>query len=63
VKKRCAIVKQMQRLEYDTGGHIIPYFKNLTDAYSKKVGGFKIDRGTLNLNKYGNGFRTIYFVQ
>ncbi len=63
VKKRCAIVKQMQRLEYDTGGHIIPYFKNLTDAYSKKVAGFKIDRGTLNLNKYGNGFRTIYFVQ
>jgi peptide/nickel transport system substrate-binding protein len=63
VKKRCAIVKEMQRLEYNTGGHIIPYFKNLTDAYSKKVGGYKIDRGTLNLNKYGNGFRTIYFVE
>ena len=26
------------------------------------VGGYKVDRGTLNLNKYGNGFRTVYFV-
>jgi hypothetical protein len=26
------------------------------------VAGLKPDRGTLNLNKYGNGFRTIYFV-
>lgn len=62
LEKRCDIVREMQRLEYEEGGHIIPYFKNLTDAYSAKVGGFKIDRGTLNLNKYGNGFRTIYFV-
>lgn len=62
LNKRCEIIKEMQKLEYDEGGHIIAYFKNLTDAYSTKVGGFKIDRGTLNLNKYGNGFRTIYFV-
>jgi peptide/nickel transport system substrate-binding protein len=62
VKKRGAIIRAMQRMEYDDGGHIIWGFKNLTDAYSTKVGGFKADRGTLNLNKYGNGFRTIYFV-
>jgi peptide/nickel transport system substrate-binding protein len=61
-KKRADIVREMQRMEYDDGGHIIWGFKNLTDAYSTKVGGFKADRGTLNLNKYGNGFRTIYFV-
>ena len=61
-KKRCQIVKDMQRMEYDEGGHIIWGFKNLTDGYNRKVGGFKTDRGTLNLNKYGNGFRTIYFV-
>ena len=52
----------MQRIEYDDGGHIIWGFKNLTTRYSAKVGGYKADRGTLNLNKYGNGFRTIYFV-
>ena len=61
-KKRAAIIKEMQRMEYNDGGLIIWGFKNLTDSYSAKVGGFKIDRGTLNLNKYGNGFRTIYFV-
>jgi peptide/nickel transport system substrate-binding protein len=62
LKKRAQIVKDMQRMEYNDGGLIIWGFKNLTDAYSTKVGGFKIDRGTLNLNKYGNGYRTIYFV-
>lgn len=61
-KKRAEIIREMQRMEYQDGGLIVWGFKNLTDAYSTKVGGFKIDRGTLNLNKYGNGFRTIYFV-
>lgn len=61
-KKRAAIIRAMQKMEYDDGGLIIWGFKNLTDGYSAKVGGFKVDRGTLNLNKYGNGFRTIYFV-
>jgi peptide/nickel transport system substrate-binding protein len=61
-KKRAQIIREMQRMEYDDGGHIIWGFKNLTDAHSTKVSGFKPDRGTLNLNKYGNGFRTIYFV-
>lgn len=61
-KKRAAIIKEMQRMEYNDGGLIIWGFKNLTDGYSAKLGGYKVDRGTLNLNKYGNGFRTIYFV-
>jgi peptide/nickel transport system substrate-binding protein len=62
IKKRCALIKEMQRLEYNTGGLIIPWFKNQVSAYSAKIGGLKIDRGTLDLNKYGNNFRTIYFV-
>jgi peptide/nickel transport system substrate-binding protein len=61
-KKRADLIREMQRLEYDEGGHIIWGFKNLTDGHSAKLGGLKVDRGTLNLNKYGNGFRTIYFV-
>jgi peptide/nickel transport system substrate-binding protein len=61
-KKRAAIIKDMQQMEYNDGGLIIWGFKSLTDGYSSKVGGYKVDRGTLNLNKYGNGFRTIYFV-
>jgi peptide/nickel transport system substrate-binding protein len=62
LKKRCALIRQMQRIEYDQGGLIIPWFKNQVSAYSSKIGGLKIDRGTLDLNKYGNNFRTIYFV-
>ncbi|MGH3137824.1 MAG: ABC transporter substrate-binding protein [Gaiellaceae bacterium] len=61
-KKRAQIIKDMQRMEYNDGGLIIWGFKNLTDGYSTRVSGYKVDRGTLNLNKYGNGFRTIYFV-
>jgi peptide/nickel transport system substrate-binding protein len=62
LKKRAALIKQMQKIEYDSGGLIIPWFKNQVSGYSAKIGGLKIDRGTLDLNKYGNNFRTIYFV-
>jgi peptide/nickel transport system substrate-binding protein len=61
-KKRARIVKDMQRLEYNGGGHVIAYFKNLVDAHSTKVGGLQKTRGTLNLDGYGHGYRTIYFV-
>ena len=27
-------------MQYDQGGYIIPYFSNIIDAYSSKVGGF-----------------------
>ena len=29
----------MQKLEYNHGGYIIPFFNNLIDAYSSKVTG------------------------
>jgi peptide/nickel transport system substrate-binding protein len=61
-KKRIQIIKDMQRLEYNGGGHIIAYFKNLVDAHSTKLGGLTKTRGTLNLDGYGHGYRTIYFV-
>lgn len=60
--RRCELVREMQQLEYDQGGHVVWAFKNLVDAHSTKIGGLVIDKGTLNFNKYGNGFRTIYFV-
>jgi hypothetical protein len=51
----------MQKIEYEQGGYIIPFFNNLVDAYSTKVQGFKPSKGTLNLDAFGNGFRTIWF--
>ena len=52
----------MQKLEYNHGGYIIPFFNNLVDAYSTKVVGFEPSKGTLNLDAFGHGFRTIWFA-
>ncbi len=38
-KKRCEIVAEMQRIQYERGGYIIWSFGNSVDAYSKKIGG------------------------
>ena len=59
--KRIALKHQMQKLEYDQGGYIIPFFNDLVDAYSTKVSGFAVSKGTLNLDSFGHGFRTIWF--
>ncbi len=59
--KRCQILHAMQKLEYDQGGYIIPFFNDLVDAFSSKVSGFKASKGTLNLDSFGHGFRTIWF--
>ncbi|MGZ4481920.1 MAG: ABC transporter substrate-binding protein [Gaiellales bacterium] len=60
--KRCDIVHEMQKLEYDQGGYIIPFFNNLVDSYSTKVQGFKPSKATLNLDSFGHGYRTIWFA-
>jgi peptide/nickel transport system substrate-binding protein len=60
--KRCDLVHQMQKAEYDVGGYIIAFFNNLVDAHSPKVQGFKVSKATLNLDTFGHGFRTIWFA-
>jgi len=37
--KRAAIAHEMQRIEYDRGGYIIPFFSPTIDAYGKNVHG------------------------
>jgi peptide/nickel transport system substrate-binding protein len=59
--KRVEIEHEMQKLEYDNGGYIIPFFGDLIDGYSTKVQGLKPSKGTLNLDTYGHGYRTIWF--
>ena len=59
--KQCPIIQEMQSLEYNYGGYIIPFFNDLVDAYSSKVQGFKPSKGTLNLDSFGNGYTTIWF--
>jgi peptide/nickel transport system substrate-binding protein len=61
--KRADIIHQMQKLEYDQGGYIIPMFNNLVDAYNTKVSGFNQgSKATLNLDTFGHGYRTIWFA-
>ncbi|MFD1052336.1 peptide ABC transporter substrate-binding protein, partial [Kibdelosporangium lantanae] len=50
--KRTDLLKQAQKIEYDSGGHIIWGFKNQVDAYSSKVTGFTPDRN-MPLSSYG----------
>jgi peptide/nickel transport system substrate-binding protein len=38
--KRTEILHEAQKMQYEQGGYIIPYFSNIIDAYSAKVGGF-----------------------
>jgi peptide/nickel transport system substrate-binding protein len=60
--KRNEITHQMQQYEYDLGGYIIPYFGNLIDGYASNVQGLVPSKGTLNLDTFGHGFRTIWFA-
>jgi peptide/nickel transport system substrate-binding protein len=59
--KRIELEHEMQKLEYDIGGYIIPFFGDLIDGYSDKVKGLKPSKGTLNLDSFGHGYRTIWF--
>jgi peptide/nickel transport system substrate-binding protein len=38
--KRKDILHEAQTMQYEQGGYIIPYFSNIIDAYSAKLGGF-----------------------
>lgn len=50
--KRNAILQEAYKLEYDTGGYIIPYFSNQIDAYSAKLSGFVPPRSGFPLGNY-----------
>jgi peptide/nickel transport system substrate-binding protein len=50
--KRNQILQEAEKLEYDSGGYIIPYFSNQIDAYSAKVGGFVEAKSGFPLGNY-----------
>ena len=58
---RIGIEHEMQQIEYNTGGYIIPCFGGLIDGYTAKVKGLTPSKGTLNLDSFGHGYRTIWF--
>jgi peptide/nickel transport system substrate-binding protein len=61
-EKRGAIMREMQKMEYDNGGYIVWGFSTLLDGYTTKLKGLKTgDKGVLPLNAFGHGYRTIWF--
>jgi hypothetical protein len=52
----------MQQAEYNVGGYIIPFFGDLIDGYAANLKGLKPSKGTLNLDSFGHGFRSIWFA-
>ncbi len=59
--RRNDLIHAMQRLEYDFGGYIIPFYNDHVDASTARVQGLAPNKGPLNLDAYGNGYRTIWF--
>lgn len=49
---RADIAHEMQKIERDDGGNVIPFFYNYVDGYSPKVVGLLPDKGSLNLSGY-----------
>jgi peptide/nickel transport system substrate-binding protein len=58
--KRNEILREAEKLEYDNGGYIIPYFTNQIDAYSAKLTGFIPPRSGFPLGNYW--FKNVGFV-
>jgi peptide/nickel transport system substrate-binding protein len=62
VAKRHDIMHAMQSLEYEYGGYIIAFYNDHVDAHGANVVGLRPNRGPLNLDAYGNGYRTVWFA-
>jgi peptide/nickel transport system substrate-binding protein len=60
LEKRNEVIREMQKMDYDVGGHIVWGFSNLVDAHSAKVTGLTANKGELPLAHYD--FRKVSFV-
>jgi peptide/nickel transport system substrate-binding protein len=60
--RRTALIHEMQTLEHQSGGYVVWGFNAWLDGHAVEVAGLrKGDRGTLPLNGFGHGYRTIWF--
>ncbi len=59
--KRVALIKQLQKMDFDDGCYIIPVFNAFADAFSSKLQGVVERPSQLNLDYYGRGFQEFYF--
>ncbi len=60
--KRTALIKQMQKIDYEEGGFIIPAFNAFADGYVTKLKGVVKGRtSSLNMDFYGRGYQEFSF--
>jgi peptide/nickel transport system substrate-binding protein len=59
--KRAKIIAEMQTIDYNEGGYLIPYYSNIVDAFSSKVGGLQ-PAGKVGLPLGSYDFETAYFA-
>lgn len=59
--RRCEILQEAQKLQYDQGGYIIQYFSNIVDAHAATVGGFVEAKSGFPFGNYW--FKNIGFTQ
>ncbi|MST32536.1 twin-arginine translocation signal domain-containing protein [Acidimicrobiaceae bacterium USS-CC1] len=57
--KRMDIAHEMQTIDYEQGGYIIPFFAPTIDGYSKKVNGLRASKTGISLNSFG--FKQLWF--
>jgi peptide/nickel transport system substrate-binding protein len=50
--KRAELAREMQRIDYQDGGYIIPFFPPVIDGYGTNVHGLVPSKGGLSLNGY-----------
>jgi peptide/nickel transport system substrate-binding protein len=55
--KRCELLQEAQRIEYERGGYIVWSFSDQIDAHSAEVAGFEPSKTGIPLGNYG--FRTV----
>jgi peptide/nickel transport system substrate-binding protein len=60
VSKRTEIAHEMQMIDYNWGGYIIPYFPPVIDGYAKNIGGVTPSLTGLSLSNYG--FQRFWFI-
>jgi peptide/nickel transport system substrate-binding protein len=60
VNVRTEIAHEMQMIDYNWGGYIIPYFPPVIDGYAKNIGGVTPSLTGLSLSNYG--FQRFWFT-
>ena len=50
--KQRSVIAEMQQIDYDSGGYIIPYFPPIIDGYSSKVNGVIPSKVGASFNQY-----------